>query len=171
MPDGADVKADDVLFVIDPRPFRVALDSAKAQLIRDEARLVNAHQITARYRPLYEQQAVSRQELEQAEADERAAGATVEASPAAVEQAELNLGYTTVRSPVTGRMGRAEVRVGSLVGRNEATLLASEREALQVWRRRQAEMQAHPGSSGITITLPDDSAQLYKALGAAGRSL
>jgi len=72
------------------------------------------------------------------------------------------LGYTTVRSPVTGRMGRAEVRVGSLVGRNEATLLAtvstldpmyvnfsvSEREALQVWRRRQAEMQA-----------------LYKALG------
>ena len=82
------------------------------------------------------------------------------------------LGYTTVRSPVTGRMGRAEVRVGSLVGRNEATLLAtvstldpmyvnfsvSEREALQVWRRRQAEMQAHPGSSGITITLPDDSA-------------
>ena len=162
MPDGADVKAGDVLFVIDPRPFRVALDSAKAQLIRDEARLVNAHQITARYRPLYEQQAVSRQELEQAEADERAAGATVEASRAAVEQAELNLGYTTVRSPVTGRMGRAEVRVGSLVGRNEATLLAtvstldpmyvnfsvSEREALQVWRRRQAEMQA-----------------LYKALG------
>ena len=88
MPDGADVKAGDVLFVIDPRPFRVALDSAKAQLVRDEARLVNAHQITARYRPLHEQQAVSRQELEQAEADERAAGATVEASRAAVEQAE-----------------------------------------------------------------------------------
>src|SRR2546429_3780530 len=151
MPDGADVKADDVLFVIDPRPFRVALDSAKAQLVRDEARLVNAHQITARYRPLYEQQAVSRQELEQAEADERAAGATVEASRAAVEQAGLNLGYTTVPPAVTGRMRKAEGRLGSLVGRNEATLLAtvstldpmyvnfsvSEREALQVWRRRQ----------------------------------
>jgi membrane fusion protein (multidrug efflux system) len=171
VPDGADVKEGDVLFVIDPRPFRVALDNARAQLVRDEARLVNARQVAARYRPLYERQAVSRQELEQAEADERAAGATVEASRAAVEQAELNLGYTTVRSPVTGRMGRAEVRVGSLVGKNEATLLAtvstldpmyvnfsvSEREALQVWRRRQAEMRARPGDSGITITLPDDS--------------
>lgn len=169
--DGADVKAGDVLFVIDQRPFRVALDNTRAQLVRDEARLVNAQQVAARYRPLYERQAVSRQELEQAEADERAAAATVEASRAAVRQAELNLGYTTVRSPVTGRMGRAEVRVGSLVGKNDATLLAtvstldpmyvnfsvSEREALQVWRRRQAEMRARPGASGITITLPDDS--------------
>jgi membrane fusion protein, multidrug efflux system len=128
--------------------------------------------VAARYRPLYERQAVSRQELEQAEADERAAAATVDASRSAVEQAELNLGYTTVRSPVTGRMGRAEVRVGSFVGRGEATLLAtvstldsmyvnfsvSEREALQVWRRRQAELRARPGAAGITITLPDDSA-------------
>src|SRR2546430_17107099 len=114
MPDGADVKADDVLFVIDPRPFRVALDSAKAQLIRDEARLVNAHQITARYRPLYEQQAVSRQELEQAEADERAAGATAEASRAAAEPAGVNLGYTTARAPLTGRKGSAPGRGGGL---------------------------------------------------------
>lgn len=170
VPDGADVKAGDLLFVIDPRPFRVALNDARAQLARDEARLVNARQVAARYRPLYERQAVSRQELEQAEADERAAAATIEASRAAVEQAELNLGYTAVRSPVTGRMGRAEVRVGSLVGKGDATLLAavstldpmyvnfsvSEREALQVWRRRQAELQARPGTSGVTITLPDD---------------
>jgi membrane fusion protein (multidrug efflux system) len=173
--DGAEVEAGDLLFVIDPRPFRVGLDNARAQRVRDEARLVNARQVAARYRPLYERQAVSRQELEQAEADERAAAATVEASRAAVDQAELNLGYTTVRSPVTGRMGRADVRVGSLVGKHEATLLAtvstldpmyvnfsvSEREALQVWRRRQAEMRARPGSSGITITLPDDSAYPY----------
>jgi len=171
VPDGAEVKAGDVLFVIDSRPFRVALNNAKAQLVRDEARLVNAQQVASRYRPLYERQAVSRQELEQAEADERAAAATVDTSRAAVEQVELNLGYTTVRSPVTGRMGRAEVRVGSLVGRSDSTLLAtvstldpmyvnfsvSEREALQVWRRRQAEMRAQPGTSGITIALPDDS--------------
>ncbi len=171
VPDGADVKVGDLLFVIDPRPFRVARDDARAQLARDEARLVNARQIAARYRPLYERQAVSRQELEQAEADERAAAATVDTSRAAVDQAELNLGYTSVRSPVTGRMGRAEVRVGSLVGKGEATLLAtvstldpmyvnfsvSEREALQVWRRRQAELRARPGASRITLTLPDDS--------------
>lgn len=171
VPDGADVKAGDLLFVIDPRPFRVALNNAKGQLERDKARLVNAQQVSARYRPLYEQQAVSRQELEQAEADERAAAATVETSRAAVDQAELNLSYTTVRSPVTGRMGKAEVRVGSLVGKGEATLLAtvstldpmwvnfsvSEREALQVWRGRQTALRSRPGEGDISMTLPDDS--------------
>ncbi len=176
VPDGADVRAGDVLFVIDPRPLRVALDNAKAQLARDEARLANARQVAARYRPLYERQAVSRQELEQAEADEKAAAATLDTGRAAVEQAELNLGYTTVRSPVTGRMGKAEVRVGSLVGKGEATLLAtvstldpmyvtfsvSEREALQAWRRRQADMRTRPGPSGITLTLPDDTAYRHE---------
>jgi membrane fusion protein (multidrug efflux system) len=174
--DGADVKAGDLLFMIDPQPFRVALNNAKGQLERDKARLVNAQQVSARYLPLYQQQAVSRQELEQAQADERAAAATVETSRAAVEQAELNLGYTTVRSPVTGRMGKAEVRVGSLVGKGEATLLAtvstldpmwvnfsvSEREALQVWRGRQTELRARPSDGDITITLPDDSVYPHK---------
>jgi membrane fusion protein (multidrug efflux system) len=174
--DGADVKAGDLLFIIDPRPFRVALNNAKGQLERDKARLVNAQQVSARYLPLYQHQAVSRQELEQAQADERAAAATVETSRAAVDQAELNLGYTTVRSPVTGRMGRAEVRVGSLVGKGEATLLAtvstldpmwvnfsvSEREALQVWRGRQTELRTRPSEGDITITLPDDSVYPHK---------
>jgi membrane fusion protein (multidrug efflux system) len=131
--------------------------------------------VAARYRPLYDRQAVSRQELEQAEADEKAAAAVVDTSRAAVEQAELSLGYTTVRSPVTGRMGRAEVRVGSFVGKAEPTLLAtvstldpmyvtfsvSEREALQVWRPRQAGLRARSGPSGITITLPDDTAYTH----------
>jgi len=170
--DGADVKAGDVLFVIDSRPFRVALNDAKAQVARDEARLANTRQVADRYRPLYARQAVSRQELEQAEADEKAAAATVDTSRAAVEQAELNLSYTIVRSPVTGRMGKAEVRVGSLVGKGEATLLAtvstldpmyvtfsvSEREALQGWRHRQADTRAQSSPSGITITLPDETA-------------
>ena len=174
--DGADVRAGDVLFIVDSRPFRVALNDARAQLARDEARLANARQVANRYRPLYERQAVSRQELEQAEADEKAAAATLDTSRAAVEQAELNLGYTTVRSPVTGRMGRAEVRVGSLVGKAEATLLAtvstldpmyvtfsvSEREALQGWRHRQADMRMQSGVSGIAITLPDDTAYPHK---------
>lgn len=168
VPDGATVTTGQLLFTIDPRPFRIALESARAQVVRDEARLVNARQIVARYRPLYEGRAVSRQELEQAEADERAAAATIESSRTAVAQAELNLSYTEVRSPITGRMGRADVRVGSLVGRGEPTLLAtvstldpmhvywsvSERDALEVSRRRQA--TTGPAPSSITITLPDD---------------
>jgi RND family efflux transporter MFP subunit len=85
-----------------------------------------------------------------------------------VETATIQLGYTQIRSPLDGRMGRAEVRVGSLVGRGDSTLLAtvstvdpmyvyfsvSEREALSVWRQRPA--AASP--SGITISLPDESA-------------
>src|SRR5439155_16496109 len=91
------------------------------------------------------------------------------------DSARLQLGYTSIRSPLDGRMGRAEVRVGSLVGKGGARLLApgptldpmyvsfsvSEREALQVWRRRHAELQARPGAAGITITLPDDSAYAH----------
>jgi membrane fusion protein (multidrug efflux system) len=115
--------------------------------------------------------------VENAKASLAAARATIEnaraairANEAAADSARLQLGYTTIRSPLDGRMGRADVRVGSLVGRSDATLLAtvstldpmyvnfsvSEREALQVWRRRPAEMRARP--AGITITLPDDTA-------------
>jgi membrane fusion protein (multidrug efflux system) len=99
------------------------------------------------------------------------ARAAVRADEAAADSARLQLGYTAIKSPLDGRMGRAEVRVGALVGKGDATLLAtvstldpmyvtfsvSEREALSVWNRRRAEMQATPGGSGITITLPDDT--------------
>jgi multidrug efflux pump subunit AcrA (membrane-fusion protein) len=98
------------------------------------------------------------------------ARAAARADEALADSARLPLGYTSIRSPLDGRMGRAEVRVGALVGKGDATLLAtvstidpmyvsfsvSEREALSVWNRRRAENQAKPGS-GITITLPDDS--------------
>jgi RND family efflux transporter MFP subunit len=99
------------------------------------------------------------------------ARASVRANEAAADSARLQLGYTSIRSPLDGRMGRSEVRVGALVGKGDATLLAtvstldpmyvsfsvSEREALSVWGRRRAEMQAQPSSSGITMTLPDDT--------------
>jgi membrane fusion protein (multidrug efflux system) len=99
------------------------------------------------------------------------ARASIRAAEAAVESARLQLGYTVIRSPLDGRMGRAEVRVGALVGKGDATLLAtvstldpmyvnwsvSERETLQVWRRRQAEPQARAAQGGIVLTLPDDS--------------
>jgi membrane fusion protein (multidrug efflux system) len=108
--------------------------------------------------------ATARAALTAAQADIDNARAAVRADEAALQAARLQLSYTTVRSPLTGRMGKAEVRVGALVGKNEATLLAtvstldpmyvafsvSEREALTVWRRRL-------GASGISITLPDDS--------------
>ncbi len=223
VPDGAEVKAGDVLFVIDPRPFQAALRQAEANvarehaalrqaeaalgqrqaelaqaeanLARDQAQAENARTQEARYRTLLARELIAREQYDQVrtnlaameatvKADEAAvanaraslaaAAATVEnaraagrAAEAAMESARLQLGYTVVRSPLDGRMGRAEVRVGALVGKGEPTLLAtvstqdpmyvnwsvSEREALQVWRRRPGPTS---GPGAITITLPDD---------------
>jgi RND family efflux transporter MFP subunit len=228
VPDGATVKAGDVLFVIDPRPFQVALEQAQANVARDTAQLRQAEATLVqreadvrqaqanvdrdlaqlenwrtqeeRYRTLLQQELIAREQydqirtswtamdatvkadraaLENARAALSAARATIEnaravirADESAVETARLQLGYTTMRSPLDGRMGRAEVRVGSLVGKNDATLLAtvstldpmyvsfsvSEREALSVWRRRQPELRARPDASGISLTLSDDTA-------------
>jgi RND family efflux transporter MFP subunit len=221
VPDGADVKAGDLLFVIDPRPFETTLrqaqanvardtaalrqaeaalvqreaevQQAQANLERDLAQLENARTQERRYATLLDKELVAREQYDQlrtnmtaleatAQADRAslanvraalaAAQATIEnaravvrADEAVVETAQIQLGYTTIRSPLDGRMGRAEVRVGSLVGRSDSTLLAtvstldpmyvsfsvSEREALSVWRT----MPSRP--SDITVTLPDDS--------------
>jgi RND family efflux transporter MFP subunit len=222
VPDGADVKAGDLLFVIDPLPFEIALrqaeanvardaaqlrqteaalvqrqaevQQAQANLTRDLAQLENARTQERRYRTLLQQELIAGEQYDQlrtnmaaldatvqadraasenAKAALAAAHATIEnaravirAGEAAVDSARIQLGYTAIRSPLAGRMGRAEVRVGSLVGRSDSTLLAtvstldpmyvnfsvSEREALSVWRQM-------PGrAAAITITLPDDSA-------------
>jgi RND family efflux transporter MFP subunit len=221
VPDGADVKAGDLLFVIDPRPFETTLRQAQANVARDTAalrqaeaalvqreaevqqaqanverdlaQLENARTQERRYATLLDKELVAREQYDQlrtnmaaleatvqadraslanARAALAAAQATIEnaravvrAGEAVVENAQIQLGYTTIRSPLDGRMGRAEVRVGSLVGRSDSTLLAtvstldpmyvnfsvSEREALSVWRQ----MPSRP--SNITITLPDDS--------------
>jgi RND family efflux transporter MFP subunit len=220
VPDGADVEAGDVLFVIDPTPFEVALRQAEANVARDTAQLrqveaalvqreaelrqaqanldrdlaqlENARTQERRYRTLLERELVAAEQYDQlrtnmtaleatAHADRAAlenaraalaaaraaienARAIVRAGEAAVDSARIQLGYTIIRSPLDGRMGRAEVRVGSLVGRSDSTLLAtvstldpmyvafsvSEREALSVWR------QLTPRPT-LTLRLPDDS--------------
>jgi len=226
-PDGADVKAGDLLFVIDARPFEAALRQAEANVARDTAALhqaesavtqreadvrqaqanverdvaqvENARTQEGRYRTLLEKELIAKELYDQMRTNMTALEATVQADRAALENARaalaasraaienarasvraneaaadsarLQLGYTSIKSPLDGRMGRAEVRVGALVGKGDATLLAtvstldpmyvsfsvSEREALSVWGRRRAEMQAQPSSSGITMTLPDDT--------------
>ncbi|HKZ07967.1 MAG TPA: efflux RND transporter periplasmic adaptor subunit [Methylomirabilota bacterium] len=165
---------------------------AQANVERDQAQFENWRTMEGRYRTLLEKELIAREQYDQintsmtaaeatVQADRAAlanaqaalaagqanidnARATVRADEAALEAAKLQLSYTTVRSPLTGRMGRAEVRVGALVGKGEATLLAtvstmdpmyvsfsvSEREALSVWRRR-------ADAGGIRITLPDDT--------------
>ena len=121
--EGSFVRKGQPLYKIDPEPFRVAVDEAKASLATAQARLEKTDNDVARYTPLAKQQAVSQQELDNALSAQQAAKAQVDAHRAAVAQAQLNLGYTNITSPVDGVIGTTQKKVGSLVGRGESTLL------------------------------------------------
>jgi membrane fusion protein (multidrug efflux system) len=122
--EGERVKTGDVLFEIDPQPYIQALAQAKAALEQDQAALVQAQRDLARAKSLSAIDAVSLQELDAAVAKNAANRASVDAGRAAVRSAELNLGYTTLNSPINGVMGRALLRLGSLATAN-TTLLAT----------------------------------------------
>lgn len=113
--DGANVKAGDVLFVIEAAPFEAALDAAKATLQKAEASLALAEAEIARTQPLVARGALSENELDVKKADVATAKADVASANAAIRQAELNLGYTQVKSPFSGRVSRHMVDIGNLV--------------------------------------------------------
>ncbi|WP_426808356.1 efflux RND transporter periplasmic adaptor subunit [Pseudomonas sp. WOUb67] len=123
--EGSDVKQGDVLFLIDPAPFKADHDSARATLAKAEATLYQARLQEQRYRELVDDKAVSRQEYDNAKASFLQADAEVAAAKAALERTRLNLGYATVTAPISGRIGRALVTEGALVGQNESTPLAT----------------------------------------------
>jgi len=122
--EGAEVKEGQVLFVIDAAPYRAALDSAKATLARAEGNLISARAQADRYKELIEAKAISQQDYDNAHATALASEADVAAGRAAVETADINVGYTSVTSPITGRIGRSSVTEGALVQQGQATLLA-----------------------------------------------
>jgi membrane fusion protein (multidrug efflux system) len=114
--EGQLVKEGELLFQIDPRPFQAPLAQAQAQEAQQKAVLWDAQRSTERLKPLFEQKAASRRDLDNALAKEDAAIASLDAAKAQVLQAELNLNYTTIKSPINGVSGMARYRVGSLVG-------------------------------------------------------
>jgi len=122
--EGSDVKAGQLLFEIDSAPYRAALASADAALARAQANLTQAAAQAERYKPLLEANAVSKQEYVNAVAAQKQAEADVAASRAALQTAQINLGYASVTSPIAGRIGRTLVTEGALVGQGEATQLA-----------------------------------------------
>jgi len=122
--EGSEVKAGQLLFSIDPAPYQATLASAQAQLARAEGTLMQAQSNAERARPLLEARAISEQESINALAARRQAEAEVAAARAAVQTAQLNLGYANVTAPISGRIGRAQVTEGALVGQGEATPLA-----------------------------------------------
>lgn len=122
--EGSDVRAGQPLFRIDPAPYAAAAETARAQQARAEANLAQATALAERYKPLLEANAVSQQEYANAVAAQKQAQADVAAGKAAVQTANINLGYASVTAPIAGRIGRALVTEGALVGQGEATQLA-----------------------------------------------
>jgi len=122
--EGSEVKEGQVLFQIDPAPYQAALNSAKATLAKAEANLTQASLKLERYEPLVKINAISKQEYDEVVATHKQAKADVAAGKAAVTTANLNLGYARVTAPISGRIGRALVTEGALVGQGDATPLA-----------------------------------------------
>jgi membrane fusion protein, multidrug efflux system len=175
--EGTTVQQGQRLFTIDPKPFEATVAQAKGRLAGAQAQLAKARQDVARYTPLAAKNAIPRQDLDTAIAVEQAATAGVEAESAATKSAEIDLGYTRVVSPVTGLVGKAEVKTGNLVGRGESTLLTTvstidpihvrvsfaERDYLTMVRRRLQEVKgsgqqpAPADSATIEMVLADGS--------------
>jgi membrane fusion protein (multidrug efflux system) len=169
--EGSDVREGQPLFAIDPAPYQAALEGAKAQLARAEATAANARLIAERYGELVAENAVSKQENDNATAALKASEADLAAGRAAVQSAQINLGYTTVTSPVSGRIGRSAVTEGAYVQQSQATLLAtvqqldpvyvdftqSSAEALRLRRDLEsgALQGAGPGKAKMRLVLED----------------
>ena len=122
--EGSEVQAGQALFAIDDAPYRATLASTQATQARAEANLTQAQAQAERYKPLLAANAISQQDYIAAVAAQKTAEADVAVAKAAVQTAKLNVGYATVSAPISGRIGRALVTEGALVGQGEATQLA-----------------------------------------------
>ena len=123
--EGSDVKAGQLLYQIDPASYQAAYASAKANLSRAEANLIPARLKDERFRDLVKIRAVSQQDYDNANAAFKQAEADVESARAALETARINLAYTKVTAPISGRIGRSTVTDGALVTANQAAALAT----------------------------------------------
>ena len=123
--EGSDVKAGAVLFRIDPAAFKATYESTQAVVAKAEANLAQAALKVRRYTPLVQTNAISKQEFDDALTAQKQVSADLAAAKAARQSAGLNLGYATVTAPISGRIGRAQVTEGALVGQGEATPLAT----------------------------------------------
>src|SRR5829696_4106721 len=122
--EGSDVRAGQPLFRIDAATYQASVASAQASLARAQANVTQATAQAERYKPLLEANAISKQDYVNAVAAQKQAEADAAAARAAVQTSQINLGYASVTAPISGRIGRALVTEGALVGQGEATPLA-----------------------------------------------
>lgn len=119
--EGDNVKAGQLLFRIDQRPFVASVNQSRASVARDEAQLAQARAQQARLEPLVKQEYITKQEYDVAVTSTKSLEATVAADRAALEQAKLQLSYTEIHSPISGRTGSLSVKPGNLVGAGTGT--------------------------------------------------
>ena len=176
--EGSTVRKGDVLFEIDPRPFQAVLDQAKAQLAQANAQLGSAALNVKRDIPEAEARAIPQSQLDNDTQAELAAEATVQSDQAAVEQAELNLGFTKVRSLVDGIAGSAQIQIGNLVGSNSVLTTVSQLNPIKAYFSISEQEYLHiadkikPGSVGdllrnsksvpLKLVLADESTYRYR---------
>ena len=167
--EGSEVKAGQRLYKIDPAPYIATLNNAKAALAKAQANLASTSAQAARYKVLVAANAVSKQDYDNAVAAEGQAAADVAAGKAAVDTAQINLGYTDVTSPITGRIGKSSVTEGALATADQSTALATVQDLSKIYvdltesagdvmRLEQAFSQGgvgKPASAQVTLVLED----------------
>ncbi len=176
--EGSLVRQGQLLFQIDPRPFKAELDNAKGELAREQAMLDNARANLARIKPLARENAVSQKDLDDATSAVLATQAGVQSAKAQVQQAEINLGYTTIRSPLTGLADRSQKKVGSLISPSDSLLTTvvrlnpiwvnfavGENELLKYREQTTAGTLRSPGVEGIQIELVQADGSVYPQKG------
>ncbi len=166
--EGAMVKEGEVLAEIDPRPYQAALGQTEAKQIQDEAQLANAVLAATRFQTLVKSQAVSQQEVDQAEASVSELTALVKADKAAVQAARLDLDLTTIRAPIAGRTGMRLIDAGNLVTANQAgglVVLTQMQPVAVVFTLPQRNLsdlspRVRPGSPPLKVQTLDDSGKV-----------
>ncbi len=173
--EGSNVKAGDLLYQIDPAPFQAAYDSAKASLVRAQANLPSVQSKASRYKELLVDKAVSRQDYDDATSALDQSRAEIEYYKAAVETARINLGYTRVTAPISGRIGRSSVTDGALLTAYQASPLAtihqldpiyvdvtqSTAELLRLRRNMEAGRVSSDGKNGKTVRILLEDGTVY----------
>ncbi|MDU2941008.1 MAG: efflux RND transporter periplasmic adaptor subunit [Enterobacteriaceae bacterium] len=172
--EGSDIEAGQSLYQIDPATYQASYDSAKSDLAKSEAAANIAHLTVKRYAPLLGTKYISQQEYDQAVADARQADAGILAAKAAVETARINLAYTKVTSPISGRIGKSFVTEGALVTNGQANALATVQQLDPIYvdvtqssndfmRLKQASLQK--GNEASSVELVMENGQPYPEKG------
>jgi membrane fusion protein (multidrug efflux system) len=173
--EGSEIKAGDVLFQIDARTLQANVQSAKATLMRAQADMRIAEQTRKRLAVLVPEKAASVQDLDSAEATLARAKADIESAKAATVRAEIDLSYARITAPIAGRIGRAMVTEGALVGKGEATPLAVIEQVDPIWvnfslssndyRQLRTVVEAQTTETAAHISLDLGAGQIYQSKG------